>query len=353
MKILQIGAGSMGTRRLRDLARHPDVTLALFDERPDRRAAAEKRFGIPTFPSFAAGLDWRPDALIISTPPGTKADYLATAYDRGLHHFSEADIWTYGAAERSVRHPGLVGVPSESIAFLPLIRQLGPLIRENLGTLLGYQFFMSTYMPAWHPTEGLEYYARHRNAAPAREMIPFELGYLNTFFSPAVEVAGRYEKFGDLPGAIEDTWSLSMRLRDGGVGQLTITQACPAADYRQGCAFGTRGSVRWDVGTGEAVIQTTADKSPRTYAFGRIGDVLEASYAEEIATFVAVVQGKKTWANPYAIAQESCATLAAAERSAQSGRWETVRPQAEPAHLEARPANGPSLANRNPPHRSA
>lgn len=347
MKILQIGAGSMGTRRLRDLSPRRDVTLALYDDRADRREAAAKKFGVPTFASFAAGLAWKPDALIISTPPGTKADYIATAFERGLHHFSEADIWTYGAAARAARRPDLVGVPSESMAFLPLIRGVGELVRANLGSLLSYQFFMSTYMPSWHPAEGLEYYARHRNAAPAREMIPFELAYLNAFFSPAVEVAGKYEKFGELPGAIEDTWSLTMRLRDGGLGQLTITQACPAADYRRGCAFGTKGSVWWDVFTGEAAVQTAADRTPRIHSFGRIGEVLESAYAAEISAFVDAVRGGKPWDHQYTVAQQSCAALAAAERSSASGRWEKVDPEAEPAQLEARAAEGPSVRARN------
>ena len=333
MKILQLGAGSMGSRRMRDLARRGDISLGLYDERADRRAAAQAKFGVEAFAAFDDALAWSPDALIISTPPGTKGPYIDLALERGLHHFSEADIWTYGAAEKAARKPGIVSAPSDSMAFLPLIRGLGPLLQDNVGQILSYQFFMSTYMPSWHPTEGLEYYARHRNAAPAREMIPFELSYLDALFGPASEVAGRYEKFGKLDGAIEDTWSLSMRLRDGGIGQLTITMACPAADYRRGCVFGTKGQMTWDVFTGRVTLQTAADKVPRQLEFGPIGAVLEAAYAEEINTFVEAVQGRKAWPNPYAASQQSCATLAAAERSSRTGRWERVDPLAEPEHF--------------------
>jgi len=217
MKILQLGSGSMGTRRLRDLHKRPDITLALYDERADRRAAAQSRFGVKVFARLDEALAWGPQALIVSTPPGTKGDYITLAFERGLHHFSEADIWTYGAASRAAQNKSLVSAPSASMAFLPLVKQLGPLLRENLGRLLGYQFSMAFYMPSWHPAEGLEYYARHRNTAPSREMIPFELNWLNALFSPATEVAGRFEKFGALPGDTEDTWSMSMRLLNGGI----------------------------------------------------------------------------------------------------------------------------------------
>lgn len=232
----------MGTRRSRDLHQRPDVSLALYDGRADRRAAAESRFGVKGFAQLDAALAWDPQALIISTPPGTKGACINLAFDRGLHHFSEADMWTYGAVSRGASARHLVGVPSGSMSFLPLFKNLGPLLRDNLGAVLGYQFYLSTFMPAWHPSEGLEYYARHRNTAPAREMIPFELSWLNAVFGPASEVAGRFEKFGTLSGEIEDTWSLSMRLRNGGMGQLTVTMACPT-DCR-------RGGVFWHPGNG-------------------------------------------------------------------------------------------------------
>ena len=53
-------------------------------------------------------------------------------------------------------------------------------------------------------------------------MICFELHFLNSIFSPAVEVAGRFENLGELPGK-EDTWCFCSRLKNGGTGHLTST----------------------------------------------------------------------------------------------------------------------------------
>ena len=331
MKILQLGSGSMGTRRMRDLHQRKDLELALYDERSDRRAAAQARFGVKLFSSLDDALAWGPQALIVSTPPGTKGGYIKLALERGLHHFIEADIWTYGAAEteRISRQKKLVSAPSASFAFLPLVKALGPLVRDHLGPLLSYQFFMATYMPTWHPTEGKEYYARHRNTAPSREMIPFELNWLNSLFGAPTEVAGRFEKYGALPGDTEDTWSLSMRLKNGGVGQLTITMACPI-DFRRGHAFGTAGMLTWDIYSGDLTVQTRGDKTPRQENHGAIGSVLEASYFDEINTFVDSALGTKTWPHSYALSQESSATVAAAEKSFITGQWVAVEPNAEP-----------------------
>ena len=331
MKVLQLGSGSMGTRRMRDLHQRKDLSLGLFDEREDRRQRAQERFGVKVFSTLEDALAWGPQALVVSTPPGTKGGYVRLALERGLHHFIEADIWTYGAAEneRISREKKLVSAPSASLRFLPVVKALGTSVREQLGTLLSYQFFMATYMPGWHTGEGTEYYARHRNTAPAREMIPFELSWLNPIYGPAVEVAGRYEKYGALPGDTEDTWSLSMRLKDGGTGQLAITMSCPV-DYRRGCCFGTTGAISWDIYSGDVTVQTAADKTPRTQNFGAIGDVLEAMYREEISTFVDAALGRTTWPQNYELSQQSTATLAAAEASFLTGQWTPVDLRLEP-----------------------
>ena len=322
----------MGTRRMRDLHQRPDLTLALYDEREDRRQRAQERFGLTVFSRLDDALAWGPEAFVISTPPGTKGVYVKLALERGLHHFIEADIWSYGAAEieRISRQKKLVSAPSASLRFLPVVRALETAVRDQLGMLLSYQLFMATYMPGWHTGEGKEYYARHRNTAPSREMIPFELNWLGPIFGPATEVAGRFEKYGALPADTEDTWSLSMRLRDGGVGQLAITMSCPV-DFRRGCCFGTNGMITWDIYGGELTVQTAADKAPRSQNFGAIGDVIEAMYREEISTFIDAIQGKKVWPQSYALSQQSSGTLAAAEQSFVTGQWVKVDPEAEPA----------------------
>ena len=331
MKILQLGSGSMGTRRLRDLRERTDVSLALYDEREDRRQRAKERFGITVFSRLEDALAWDPLALVISTPPGTKGRYVDLALERGLHHFIEADIWSYGAhrIERISREKKLVSAPSASLRYLPVVRALEESVRDHLGSLLSYQLFMATYMPGWHRGEGKEYYARHRDTAPAREMIAFELNWLNPIFGPATEVAGRFEKFGRLPAATEDTWGLSMRLRSGGIGQLAITMACPV-EYRRGCCFGSNGMITWDIYGGDLVIQAANDMAPRVQNFGSIANVLEPMYRQEIHTFIDAILGRTTWPQSYASSQYTSGTLAAAEESFLTGRWVKVDPGADP-----------------------
>jgi predicted dehydrogenase len=329
LKILQIGAGSMGKRRLRDLHEREDVELALYDQREDRRDAARARFGVKTFAGLEDALAWEPDALIISTPPGTKKRYIDLALERGFHHFSEADIWTYGAARRTSDIQGLVMWPSASLNHLPVVRALHSVVANDLGSLLSYHHALGTYMPGWHTDEGNEYYGRHRSTAPAREMVCFELHFLNAVFGAPTEVAGYFGKFGELSGESEDTWSLLLRLQDRGTGHLTSTMACPS-DYRRGCCFGIHGFATWDIQSGEITVSTESDPKVRTLQFGAVAAVLERSYFEEIHSFVDAVLSGEPAQQTYSLNQKSTATLAAAEKSSVSGQWIEVDADDEP-----------------------
>jgi len=333
MRVLQIGTGSMGTRRLRTLSKRHDVSLAVFDRRADRREKAVKSFSIPIFEDIQSALSWKPEAIVISTPPDNHDEYIELALQNGLHHFCEENIWTYDfqKVEEISKEKHLVSVVSCSFHFLPLIKELKKLLRNELGDLHAYQMLLSTYMPTWHPEEGIEFYARHRHTAAAREMVPFELVYLNDVFAPPAKVAGSVGYRGKLDNKSEDTWSLQMELINGAYGQLTVLQGSPSL-ARKGSCLGTNGRIDFNVVSGEIIvsINQTPDK---TFNYGPQKEVLEATYDEEINTFIETIQGKVEWPHSYYHSSVATATLAASEKSSVTGRWETIDPTIQPAHV--------------------
>lgn len=344
LKILQVGCGSMGTRRVRDLSRRPEVEVRLFDLREDRRRRAEERFGIKTFDTLASALEWGPGAMVISTPPGTKGPLVELALARGIHHFVEADIWSYGVAGRVGRSPGLVCAPSLTFHFLPVAKALRELVPGVIGPLLNYQFLLAGEMATWHPGEGAEYYGRHRDTAPAREMVPFELAWLAEIFGPAAAVAGEFGRFSGREDSFEDTWSLQMQLARGGTGQLTVTMACPH-DIRSGSASGARGSAAWDINRGEIILRP-GHGSPQVLQFGAIGGLIEETYAAEIGRFVDAIRGAAVWPHSYAEYQLGIATLAAAESSALTGQLAAIDASREPDRVLPRPRENGRAARR-------
>src|SRR5262245_39200748 len=105
MKILVVGGGSMGRRRLRDLTYlqrvgavspsplaggiegGPEVTL--FEPVPARCQEVAAAFGIQGFTDFEQALAAQPEVVVVSTPPALHEAYVRRAIELKLHVFAE------------------------------------------------------------------------------------------------------------------------------------------------------------------------------------------------------------------------------------------------------------------------
>ena len=71
MSFLVVGLGSMGKRRIRNLQYLGYKKIVGFDLRQDRCEEVSGLYKIPVFSSFENAVERvKPDALIISVPPG-------------------------------------------------------------------------------------------------------------------------------------------------------------------------------------------------------------------------------------------------------------------------------------------
>jgi predicted dehydrogenase len=71
MKIIVIGLGSMGKRRIRLLSEHKDIQLFGIDSQESRCAEVKEKFGLECYASIAEAVAAveHPDAAVISTSP--------------------------------------------------------------------------------------------------------------------------------------------------------------------------------------------------------------------------------------------------------------------------------------------
>ena len=339
MRVLQVGGGSMGTRRMRDLTAlstsrpHDPIEIRLLDARADRRDAARDRFGITGVSTLAEGLDFEPDALVVSTPPHLHQEFVAAALERGSHVFCEADIWPFPAElvrRAQAARSTLVAAPSATLRFQPVIQEVSRIVHEEIGTVHAFGYLLSVDAPSWHPGEGLEYYARHRPTAPAREMTAFELIALQGIFGPAASVSGLVQQSGRLGTDAEDTYALQYRTESGGAGNLTVVMASPQV-VRRGWAIGDHGVVHFDLLAGTVDRQLPGRVTDRR-TICDWATTLEQVYRAEMSTFIAATERAAEWPFTYGESNLVCSTLAAAELSTLTGRIERVELDLGPAH---------------------
>ena len=137
MKILVVGAGSIGRRHLRNLLALDVDAVAVCETDAGARERATREFGVAGFARLGEALDTGPDAVLVCTPTHLHVPVARTALEAGAHVFIEkpisasregtADLIATAAARRrkvlvacNMRfHPGLVGLKAGLEAGTP------------------------------------------------------------------------------------------------------------------------------------------------------------------------------------------------------------------------------------------
>ena len=93
MKIIVIGLGSMGKRRIRLMSEHKDVELFGIDSQESRCNEVKEKFGITCYSSIDEACKAQAiEAAIISTSPLSHAAIIKECLSHNLHVFTEINL---------------------------------------------------------------------------------------------------------------------------------------------------------------------------------------------------------------------------------------------------------------------
>ena len=100
MKIIVIGLGSMGKRRIRLLSENKDIQLFGIDSQVGRCAEVREKFGLKCYASISEAVAAEhPDAAVISTSPLSHAAIIKECLQNNLHVFTEINLVSDGYEE--------------------------------------------------------------------------------------------------------------------------------------------------------------------------------------------------------------------------------------------------------------
>lgn len=228
MRFLIVGLGSMGKRRVRNLQALGHTALAGYDPRKDRREEASSKYGIDTYESFEQALaESAPNALIISTDPSLHMDYAMPAAEMGLHCFIEASVVDSDRIAllcNQLGSSGTVIVPSCTMRYYPGPIKIRELLRQGkLGKPLNLNYLTGQYLPDWHPWEHIQdFYVSRRATGGGREIVPFELTWLNEVFGSPQPLACVKGKVTDMAADIDDIYHCLLRYPQGMLANITV-----------------------------------------------------------------------------------------------------------------------------------
>lgn len=225
MKVLQIGLGSMGKRRIRNLLALGIKDITGFDKRRDRREEAEDKYQIKTVAELSDDLLSKSDIYIVSTPPDRHLEYMKLAVKYIRPTFIEASVLKEGLEEISIlaKEAGVLIAPSCTFRFHPGVRTIKEIVRSGkYGRFCNFVYVMGQYLPDWHPWENIrDFYVSKKETSASREMVPFELTWLLDITGYPREIFAFYGRTHDLGVEIDDTYNVNLKF-DGSLGTLVV-----------------------------------------------------------------------------------------------------------------------------------
>ncbi len=331
MKILVIGLGSMGKRRIRNLQANNITRIHGFDKRADRRKEAAQLYGIPVHEDFDAAVREKFDAFIISVPPDKHDIFISEAIKLGIPAFIEASVLDtdFTSFILKSREKNLLLCPSCTLFYHPAIKKIFELVEKNeLGIISNVVYHSGQYLPDWHTYEAVsDYYVSNKATGGAREIVPFELTWITKLFGYPRKITGFYKKTIHIKGAedIEDTYNALMDY-DGFILNLTVDVVSRYATRRL-VINGDKKQLVWSWDQNEIKIFDPEKDKWESISYDALSsqqgynkNITEQMYIEEIASFLAAINNAGQFPNTLEEDHKVLRLLYAIEKSSDSNQ---------------------------------
>ncbi|MFX1443655.1 MAG: Gfo/Idh/MocA family protein [Promethearchaeota archaeon] len=303
MKILQIGLGSMGKRRLRNLKRLNENDIIAYDLREDRRKEVEEKFKIKTYNNFEKALNEKPEIFIISVPPHVHLEYQLYAAKNNIHFFTEASVVRAGLEEviEILKDKDIIGAASSTLRFHPAIKRIKILVDNNeIGKLCTFTYHSGQYLPDWHPWEKVDdFYVSRKETGGGREIVPFELSWLTWIFGDIVSVTSLISNTLDLGEGIDDVFHVLLTFKSGLNAHLLVDVVSRYA-YRHFKLLGANGVIEWDWNAKQVGVYDPKIEKWKFYKEdsgsaqeGYNPNIIEEMYVDELKHFLNTVRKKE------------------------------------------------------------
>ena len=305
MKIIVIGLGSMGKRRIRLLSEHEDIELFGIDSQQSRCEEVKQKFGIKCYVNIAEAVDSvHPDAAVISTSPLSHAAIIKECLQSNLHVFTEINLVSDGYEEnmKLAKDRGLTLFLSSTFLYQAETLKIIEKVKSSNVSKLNYIYHVGQYLPDWHPWESYNnYFIGNPRTNGCREILAIDLPWIVTAFGDIKSVQVMKSKNTDLNIDYNDNYLIMLEHETGAKGMFAADVVARKA-VRHFEAYGEDLQITWD-GTPETLLEYDIKKeediplladATTEHIEGYSNLIDENPYRDELDAFLAAVKdGKK------------------------------------------------------------
>ncbi len=298
MKVVVIGLGSMGKRRIRLIREmYPSFVVYGVDSREDRQKEAKELFGINSFGEISV-VPNDVECAFICTSPLSHAGIIKECLSRRWNVFTEINLVKDGY-EDNIK----LAKNNECKLFLSstfLYREETKYIRSKIDSdhCWNYVYHVGQYLPDWHPWEKIgDYFIGDKRTSGCREIMAIELPWITKTFGPVSSISCQADKMTDLNIEYNDNYCMLVTHENGNKGIMVVDVVSPIA-VRKFHAYTEGHFVSWD-GTPDSVYEFDSIRKELVkvdlleaaeHIDGYSSFIVENAYKNEIKAFFDVVE---------------------------------------------------------------
>lgn len=296
MKIIVIGLGSMGKRRLRLLSERKDVELFGIDSQESRCEEVKEKFGITCFKSIVEAVETENiEAAVISTSPLSHSSIIKECLTHNLHVFTEINLVQDGYEENMAlaKEKDLVLFLSSTFLYRKETQTIIEKV-QNAKCPLNYIYHVGQYLPDWHPWESYNnYFIGNPRTNGCREIMAIDLPWIVTAFGPIKKFYAVKSKNTELNISYNDNYLITLEHESGHKGVFAVDVVARKSG-RHIDVFGEQLHLSWK-GTADSLkVYNIEEEKDETVTFddasehveGYAAFVTENPYREELNSFL-------------------------------------------------------------------
>ena len=303
MKIIVIGLGSMGKRRIRILSERKDIEIFGIDSNEDRCQDVEEKFGVKCFISITTAKAAEPiEAALICTSPLSHAGIIKECLQNNLHVFTEINLVADGYAENMALAKEMGKVLFLSSTFLYRKETQTIIEKANKAKCpLNYIYHIGQYLPDWHPWESYNnYFIGNPRTNGCREIMAIDLPWIVTAFGPIKSVSAVKSKNTQLNINYNDNYLITIVHENGNKGVLAA-DVVTRKSIRHIDIYGETFQMSWN-GTADSLqeynlhtkeMQNIKFEDASEHVEGYAAFITENPYREELNAFLAQISDPK------------------------------------------------------------
>lgn len=299
MKVLVVGYGSMGRRRIRLYKQlDKDAQFICVDSNPERIKQI-KDDGHTSFADLNEAVKEEPDLAFVCTSPLSHAAIIPVLLQNKINTFTEINLSSknYDQMISLAKENGVKLFLSSTMLYKNQIKKIKELVQKEKQPLT-YIYHIGQYLPDWHPWESYkDFFIGKKESNGCREIYAIQLPWIVDTFGEVGSLTSVSQKSTNLEIDYDDSYITTLEHKNGNKGVFVVDVVSRVATtYLE--VIGENIHLTWDGSNDGLKIYNIAEKKVETFTAyenevhneNYAANIVENTYLDEIKDFISYVQ---------------------------------------------------------------